>query len=72
MVEAGLGISVIPALAVPPAGLRQLTVLPLLPLLPRAERAVVLVHRRNRVPAPFVILRNEAVTPRQTPLRAST
>ncbi len=50
MVEAGLGISVMPALAVPPAGLRLLTVVP---LTPRVERAVMLVHRRNRAPAPL-------------------
>lgn len=50
MVEAGLGISVMPALAVPPAGLRSLAVRP---LTPRIERAVMLVHRRNRAPAPL-------------------
>lgn len=50
MVEAGLGISVMPALAVPPAGLRSLVVRP---LTPRVERAVMLVHRRNRAPAPL-------------------
>ena len=50
MVEAGIGISVMPALAVPPAGLRSLEVRP---LTPRVERAVMLVHRRNRAPAPL-------------------
>ena len=50
MVEAGIGISVMPALAVPPAGLRSLVVLP---LVPRIERTVMLVHRRNRAPAPL-------------------
>src|SRR5690606_25330956 len=50
MVEAGIGLSVMPAMAVPAAGLRQLV---LRPLTPRVERAVMLVHRRNRAPAPL-------------------
>lgn len=49
MVEARIGISVMPALAVPPQGLAGLVVRP---LLPRIERRVMLVHRRNRSPSP--------------------
>ncbi len=50
MVEAGIGISVMPALAVPPGGLGTLVALP---LVPRIERRVMLVHRRNRAPSPL-------------------
>ena len=50
MVEAGIGISVMPALAVPPQGLGALAVRP---LVPRVERRVMLVHRRNRAPSPL-------------------
>ena len=50
MVEAGIGISVMPALAVPPEGLNALVALP---LVPRVRRAIMLVHRRNRVPSPL-------------------
>jgi DNA-binding transcriptional LysR family regulator len=50
MVEAGIGISVMPLLAVPPDGLGALVALP---LLPRVERRVMLVHRRNRAPSPL-------------------
>jgi DNA-binding transcriptional LysR family regulator len=50
MVEQGIGISVMPALAMPPAGLRTLAVRP---LLPKVKRAIMLVHRRNRAPAPL-------------------
>ncbi len=50
MVEAGIGISVMPALAVPPAGLRTLAVRP---LAPRVERRVMLVHRRHRALSPL-------------------
>ena len=50
MVEAGIGISVMPALAVPPGGFRTLVSLP---LVPRIERRVMLVHRRNRAPSPL-------------------
>ncbi|MEJ8823491.1 LysR family transcriptional regulator [Variovorax humicola] len=50
MLEAGLGISVMPSLAVPPAGFRNLQVVQ---LTPRIDRAVMLVHRRNRAPAPL-------------------
>ncbi|MET0544400.1 MAG: LysR family transcriptional regulator [Variovorax sp.] len=69
MVEAGLGISVMPALAVPPAGLRSLVVRP---LVPRVERAVMLVHRRNRAPAPLAqrvwqLVRDTAATVQPAP-----
>jgi len=50
MVEAGIGISVMPALAVPPDGLGQLAVRPLTPVV---QRDIVLVHRRNRAPSPL-------------------
>jgi len=50
MVEQGIGISVMPGLAVPPAGLQALVVRP---LSPRIERAIMLVHRRNRAPSPL-------------------
>lgn len=50
MVEAGIGISVMPALAVPPAGLQSLVVRP---LVPRVQREIMLVHRRNRAPSPL-------------------
>src|SRR5438094_10107 len=42
MVEAGIGLTVMPRLAVPPAGLPGLAVRP---LLPRLERTVMLVRR---------------------------
>ena len=47
--DAGLGISVIPTLAIPPEGLPQLAVRP---LLPRINREIMLVHRRNRALSP--------------------
>ena len=50
MLDAGLGLSVIPAMAVPPGGLSSLVVRP---LLPRIDRDIVLVHRRNRALAPL-------------------
>jgi DNA-binding transcriptional LysR family regulator len=50
MVEAGLGISVMPALSVPPAGLASLEMRPLLPRLPRE---IMLVRRRNRALSPL-------------------
>jgi DNA-binding transcriptional LysR family regulator len=50
MVEAGIGISVMPALAVPPHGLSPLVVVP---IVPRVERRVMLVHRRNRTLSPL-------------------
>jgi len=50
MVEQGIGISVMPALALPPSGLLALRVLP---LLPKVKRSIMLVHRRNRAPSPL-------------------
>ena len=50
MLDAGLGISVIPTLALPPEGLARLVVRP---LVPRVDRDIVLVHRRNRAPSPL-------------------
>lgn len=49
MVAAGLGISVVPTLALPPEGLQPLVVRP---LLPRVERQVMLVRRRHRALGP--------------------
>jgi DNA-binding transcriptional LysR family regulator len=49
MLDAGLGISVVPTLALPPSGLQGLEVRP---LTPRVERAIVLVRRANRALAP--------------------
>jgi DNA-binding transcriptional LysR family regulator len=49
MVDAGLGISVLPRLALSPADTAGLAVRP---LLPRVDRAVVLARRRNRALAP--------------------
>lgn len=49
MLDAGLGISVVPLLALPPGGLPGLVARP---LLPRVERRVVLVRRRHRALAP--------------------
>ncbi len=53
MLDAGLGISVVPTLALPPAGLQGLEVRP---LTPRVERAIVLVRRANRALAPVAEL----------------
>jgi DNA-binding transcriptional LysR family regulator len=50
MLDAGLGVSVVPTLALPPEGLPHLAVRP---LLPRVDRDIVLVHRRNRALAPL-------------------
>jgi DNA-binding transcriptional LysR family regulator len=50
MVEAGIGISVMPALSLPPSGLRQLAVRP---LVPRVQRAIMLIRRRNRALSPL-------------------
>lgn len=50
MIEAGLGVAVIPQLALPPQGLAELCVRP---LLPRMDRQVMLVHRRNRALSPL-------------------
>jgi DNA-binding transcriptional LysR family regulator len=49
MVEAGIGLTVMPALAIPPGGLRGLSVRP---LLPRLERTVMLVRRGDRALSP--------------------
>ncbi|WP_137920802.1 LysR family transcriptional regulator [Hydrogenophaga sp. 2FB] len=49
MVEAGLGISVVPLLALPPAGLQDLV---MRPLLPRIDRSIALVRRANRTLSP--------------------
>ena len=49
MVEAGLGISVVPMLALPPAGLQDLV---MRPLLPRIDRSIALVRRANRTLSP--------------------
>ena len=49
MVEAGIGLTVMPRLAVPPGGLHGLAVRP---LLPRLERTVMLVRRRERALSP--------------------
>lgn len=49
MVEAGIGLTVMPRLAVPPAGLPGLAVRP---LLPRLERTVMLVRRHDRALSP--------------------
>ena len=50
MIEAGIGISVMPLLAVPATGLRGLAVRP---LTPRVQRSIMLVHRHNRAPTPL-------------------
>lgn len=50
MVEAGIGISVMPALGVPPSGLPGLAVRP---LTPRVQRSIMLVRRRNRALSPL-------------------
>ncbi|MEJ8812061.1 LysR family transcriptional regulator [Variovorax ureilyticus] len=50
MVEQGIGISVMPAMAMPPMGLPALVVRP---LLPKIQRSIMLVHRRNRAPSPL-------------------
>jgi DNA-binding transcriptional LysR family regulator len=49
MLDAGLGVSVIPTLALPPEGLPRLAVRP---LRPQVDREIVLVHRRNRALSP--------------------
>jgi len=50
MVEAGIGISVMPELSLPPEGLPQLVVRP---LVPRVQRAIMLIRRRNRALSPL-------------------
>ncbi len=49
MVEAGIGLTVMPRLAVPPGGLHGLVVRP---LMPRLERPVMLVRRHDRALSP--------------------
>jgi DNA-binding transcriptional LysR family regulator len=49
MVEAGIGLTVMPRLAVPPGGLHGLA---MRPLLPRLERTVMLVRRNDRALSP--------------------
>lgn len=65
MVEAGIGISVMPALAVPAGGIPGLAACPLNPVV---QRDIVLVHRRNRTPSPlaqrvWAVIRDVALTP---------
>ncbi|QNP49834.1 LysR family transcriptional regulator [Diaphorobacter aerolatus] len=50
MIEAGLGVAVIPRMALPPQGLAGLCVRP---LTPRMNRQVMLVQRRNRALSPL-------------------
>jgi DNA-binding transcriptional LysR family regulator len=49
MVQAGIGLTVMPRLAVPPGGLHGLA---MRPLLPRLERTVMLVRRNDRALSP--------------------
>ncbi|MFM9921940.1 LysR family transcriptional regulator [Variovorax sp. H27-G14] len=50
MVEAGIGISVMPAMSLPPEGLANLVVRP---LVPRVQRAIMLIRRNNRALSPL-------------------
>ncbi|GER12759.1 LysR family transcriptional regulator [Variovorax boronicumulans] len=50
MVEAGIGISVMPGLSLPPEGLARLVVRP---LVPNVQRAIMLIRRRNRELSPL-------------------
>ncbi len=50
MVEAGIGISVMPALALPDGGLPDLAARP---LVPRVQRDIMLIRRRNRALSPL-------------------
>ncbi len=50
MLRAGLGISIMPGLAIPETGLPGLLARP---LIPRIERDIMLAHRRNRLPSPL-------------------
>lgn len=50
MIRAGLGVSIMPGLAIPESGLPGLEVRRLSPAL---TRRIMLVHRRNRAPAPL-------------------
>jgi DNA-binding transcriptional LysR family regulator len=65
MVEAGIGISVMPGLAVPPTGAKPLV---MRPLMPQVRRSIMLVHRRNRAPSPLAqrvwqLIRETALNP---------
>ena len=51
MVEAGLGVSVLPGLVAPDLGSSQTLVVR--PLLPRVERRIMLVRRRHRALSPM-------------------
>jgi DNA-binding transcriptional LysR family regulator len=53
MLDAGLGISVVPTLALPPGGLPGLVVRP---LRPQIDRSIVLVRRKHRALAPVAQL----------------
>ena len=73
MLDAGLGLSVIPTLALPPEGLARLVVRP---LVPRIDREIVLVHRRNRALAPVAqaawnLVREVAAQRQPAPLQKS-
>ena len=66
LVEAGIGITVMPGLAVPPQGFSRLVARP---LTPQVLRDIVLVHRRNRAPSPLAmrvwrLIRATAAAPR--------
>lgn len=50
MIEAGIGISVMPGLSLPPEGLARLVVRP---LVPNVQRAIMLIRRRNRELSPL-------------------
>lgn len=58
MLDAGLGISVVPRLALPPGGTPGLVARP---LLPRVDRRIVLVRRHHRALAPVAALAWELV-----------
>lgn len=64
MVEAGLGISVMPALSVPATGLPGLQVRPLSPTF---ERRIMLVRRHNRALAPLALYVWNLIQARFTP-----
>lgn len=53
MLEAGLGVAVIPRMALPPQGLSDYSGLCVRPLTPRMDRQVMLVQRRNRALSPL-------------------
>ena len=53
MLEAGLGVAVIPQMALPPQGFAKDSGLTVRPLTPRMDRQVMLVQRRNRALSPL-------------------